>query len=107
MISSSSMDDDDHRQSSRYSSSTLVDENQTQYPTFGRVGELKTTFETTTKTESVKDDNNTSKYQIPITTGVTEQRRRVFEERQQTVTDSTRRPVRYEIDFFSLLLAVH
>ncbi|CAF1617278.1 unnamed protein product [Rotaria magnacalcarata] len=94
VISSSSIDDDDHRQSSRNSSSTLVDAKQTQqYPTFGHVGELKTTFEVTTNTGYIKEDNNTSKYQIPITTGVTEQRRRVFEERQQTVTDSARRPI--------------
>ncbi|CAF4344252.1 unnamed protein product, partial [Rotaria magnacalcarata] len=75
----SSIDDDDHRQSSRNSSSTLVDAKQTQqYPKFGHVGELKTTFEVTTNTGYIKEDNNTSKYQIPITTGVTEQRRRVF-----------------------------
>jgi len=60
-------------------------------PTFGRVGELKNAFETTTTTnESTKDD--LSKYRTSVSTGLTEQRRRMFEE--QEFTSTNRRPVR-------------
>jgi hypothetical protein len=58
-------------------------------PTFGRVGELKNAFETTTN-ESTKDD--LSKYRTSVSTGLTEQRRRMFEEQEWTATN--RRPVR-------------
>lgn len=99
------MDDDDRRQSSKYSSSTLVDENQSSYhrqrttssdrPSFGRVGELKNTFETTTRTTYSKDDN-TKNYEISIRPGLTEERRRVFEDREQTNTSWEQQPVRFK-----------
>jgi hypothetical protein len=75
-------------------SSTTLNERRTQYestdrPIYSRVGELKNTFEATTTTSgSIKDE--TSKYKTPITPGLTEQRRRIFEEQEWT-----RRPVRY------------
>jgi hypothetical protein len=59
---------------------------------------LKNTFETaaTTRTSGgIKDD--TSKYITPITTGLTEQRRKIFEEHEQANKDWSRQPVRYQI----------
>ncbi|CAF1395956.1 unnamed protein product [Rotaria sp. Silwood1] len=101
VISTSSVDDDDDRQQSlKYRSSSTLDENRKQYepiisrtdrPTFGRVGELKNAFETT-RNEFTKDDN-TSKYQTSITTGLTEQRRKIFEEREPTNKDHARRSI--------------
>ena len=67
-------------------------------PLSGRVGELKNAFESTRPNANTKDDP--SKYKISITAGLTEQRRKVFEEQrqpQQQVTkewiSNSRKPV--------------
>ncbi|CAF1094059.1 unnamed protein product [Rotaria sordida] len=101
-ISTSSIDEDDRRrQSPKYIPSSTIDEHRKQYeqittktdrPSFGRVDELKNTFEST-RNGFIKDDN-TTKYQYSITTnGLTEQRRKLFEEREQTNKERTRRPI--------------
>ncbi len=68
----------------------MIIERRTPYePTYSRVSDLKNTFESTTTTNgSMKDD--VTKYPTPISTGLTEQRRRMFEEQEWN-----RRPVRY------------
>ncbi|CAF2588610.1 unnamed protein product [Rotaria sp. Silwood2] len=100
VISTSSIDDDDRQQSLKQISSTNIDEHRKQYqsitnktdrPSFGRVGELKNAFEST-RNGFIKDDN-TSKYQPSITTGLTEQRRKLFEEREQTNKEWPRRSI--------------
>jgi hypothetical protein len=72
----------------------VISASSTDRSTLSRVGELKNAFETTTH-GSIKDE--TSKYKISTTTGLTEQRRRMFEEQEQINKEYPRRPVRYEI----------
>lgn len=59
----------------------------TDRPISGRVEELKNAYELTTN-GNIKDD--TIKSKSPITSGITEQRRRMFEDQEWT-----RRSVRY------------
>lgn len=72
----------------------------TDRPSTSRVGELKTAFETTTIT---REDSSKSKG--PISTSLTEQRRRLFEEQEQGIKDrssSTRRSVRKFAQLFAV-----
>ncbi|UJR36708.1 hypothetical protein I4U23_029425 [Adineta vaga] len=73
-------------QQQQFDSSSGFSTNVSDRPTFGRVGELKNAFESTTN-GSTRDD--ISKFRTTITPGLTEQRRRLFEDQEQT----TRRPV--------------
>ena len=113
MISTSRIEDDRSQPPKRSSSSSsIIDErrarfeqqqidsintsalNRTDRPMVNRVGELKNVFESST-TGSSRDD--LSKYQKPVSTSLTEQRRRMFEEQDQTNKEWTsvnRRPVR-------------
>ncbi|CAF5071406.1 unnamed protein product, partial [Rotaria magnacalcarata] len=113
-ISTSRTDDDRPKPPKRSSSSSIIDERrarfeQQQFDTsndstnnkidrtgYSRVGALRSAFETTTVTSgSIRDDQ--SKPKSPITTGLTEQRRRIFEEQEQTNkgwTSTNRRSVR-------------
>ena len=65
----------------------------------GRVGELKTAFESTSNTQT-KDE--VSDFRAPIVAGLTEQRRKLFEDQEQT--SSYRPPVRIS-DALSVALA--
>ncbi|CAM2717941.1 unnamed protein product [Rotaria socialis] len=99
-ISTSRTDEGRPKPPKRSSSSSIIDERrarfeQPQFDTsndstnnkidrtgYGRVGALRNAFETTTVTSgSIRDDQ--SKPKSPITTGLTEQRRRIFEEQEQ------------------------
>ncbi|CAF1179870.1 unnamed protein product [Adineta steineri] len=55
-------------------------------PTSSRVGELKNAFESTTN-GSTRDDP--SKYKTPVSTSLTEQRRKLFEEQEQANKERT------------------
>lgn len=68
-------------------------------PVSGRVGELKSAFESSTN-GSPRDDLQRTR--TTISTGLTEERRRLFEQQAQQDTSTPRRPVRF-IDFFSLV----
>lgn len=83
--------------------------NRVDRPGYSRVEELRNAFETTTIPSSpIKDDPSKSK--SPISTGLTEQRRRMFEEQEQINkgwTSTNRRPVRKNkriLDFFKIIL---
>ncbi|CAF4045394.1 unnamed protein product [Adineta steineri] len=78
-----------------YSSSSILDDNRTQSiqtdrPTLSRIGVLKNTFQSSTN-ENTKDD--TSKYLGAISAGLTEQRRKIFEEQEQANKEWNRRPI--------------
>ncbi len=74
-------------------STSSLTTHQTDRPIVSRVGELKSAFESTTS-GSIKDD--LAKTRTPISTGITEQRRRIFEEQDQT----NRRSVRTILFYF-------
>jgi hypothetical protein len=61
--------------------STAYVNEQPDRPAFGRVGELKSAFESATNTTH-RDDSN--KYRTSIATGLTEERRKVFEQQEHT-----------------------
>ena len=71
--------------------------NQTERPTLTRVGVLRNTFEATAGEQSKEDQ---SKYLGTISTGLTKQRRELFEAQDQVNKEWARRPVRYPITFF-------
>ena len=80
------MDDDRYRRQCQQITTNTVQSR------LNRVEELKNTFDSK-RNEFVRDDS-TVKYQCPMTTAVTEQRRKLFEEKQ-----CTRRPVRLKANF--------
>ena len=73
-------------------STTGLTTNQTDRPSTSRIDELKTAFES-----SIIAREDASKTKMPVTTSLTEQRRRIFEDQDQTIKDrssSHRRSVR-------------
>lgn len=73
-------------------STTVISTKPEKTTTNGRVGELKTTFETSSPAHSPKDEYPT--YSVPYVTGLTEQRRKLFED-QDGSTHQFRKPVNY------------
>lgn len=61
-----------------------------------RVGALKNAFETSPPASSPKDEYPT--YSVPIVTGLTEQRRKLFEDQDGSSSNRYRKPVNHRLD---------
>jgi len=78
-------------------STTVISTKPEKTTTNGRVGELKNTFETPSPAHSPKDEYPT--YSVPYVTGLTEQRRKLFED-QDGSTHQFRKPIHLRIRLF-------